>query len=207
MKKNVFGLIGCFFLLLPAVCLGATGWYGSVNAGIAMPADGDITSPGDGSVEAEYEAGYSIGGAVGSMMDNYRIEGEISYQANDVDSLEGIDIGLLGLSMDTSILAFLFNGYWDFNNDSAFTPYITGGIGFANVSGEITDGADSYDGDDTVFAYQLGFGAGFAVSETVTLDCRYRYLGTADAEITSAGEKLEIEVASHNITAGIRWAF
>jgi opacity protein-like surface antigen len=53
----------------------------------------------------------------------------------------------------------------------------------------------NYDEDDTVFAYQFGVGAGYAVTETVTLDCKYRYLRT------------EVASPSHNIIAGIRVAF
>ena len=43
-----------------------------------------------------------------------------------------------------------------------------------------------------------------AVTETVTLDCKYRYLGTAEDFNFEGGE---IEVLSHNITVGIRVAF
>ena len=83
-------------------------------------------------------------------------------------------------------------------------PYITAGIGAARVEFEMTDSPDY---DDTVFAYQVGIGAGFAVSETVTLDCRYRYLGAEDAEFSYQLGDLEVEMASHNITLGLRMAF
>ena len=46
MKKIVLGLIVCSFLVLPAVCLGATGWYGGVKAGVALASDSDISITG-----------------------------------------------------------------------------------------------------------------------------------------------------------------
>jgi opacity protein-like surface antigen len=105
------------------------------------------------------------------------------------------------------VLTFLLNGYFDIDTGTAFTPFITGGLGLARIEGEeagtVLGVPYSGDEDDTVFAYQIGLGAGFAVSETVSLDCRYRYLGTADPDFGG----LEVEVASHNITAGIRVAF
>jgi opacity protein-like surface antigen len=61
------------------------------------------------------------------------------------------------------------------------------------------------DEDDTVFAYQLGVGTGYAVTETVTLDCKYRYLRTEDFSIE--GGDVEVASPSHSITVGIRVAF
>ncbi|MBW2483983.1 MAG: porin family protein [Deltaproteobacteria bacterium] len=208
MKKIIFGLIGCLFLAMPAISLGETGMYGSFNAGFAMPVDGDMTLPGTGSVELEYDTSFTVGGAIGYMVENYRLEGEVAYQNNEVDSIEGFSLPLdLGIgilnSMEVSVLTFLANGYYDFDTGSAFTPLITAGLGFARIEGEMTVDGLSGDEDDTVFAYQLGVGAGYAVSETVSLDCKYRYLGTADPDF----DGVEIEVASHNITVGIRVAF
>jgi opacity protein-like surface antigen len=48
-------------------------------------------------------------------------------------------------------------------------------------------------------------GAGYAVTETVTLDCKYRYLSTEDFNIE--GGHVEVANPSHSITAGIRVAF
>ena len=220
MKKIVFGFIVCSFLILPAVCFGATGWYGSANVGYAMLSDSDMSASGtDGidtvtaAAELDFDGGYVLGGAIGYTMEKVRIEGEISYQKNDTDSitikrvtLNGVDQGLSGsipVNSDVSIFTFLVNGYFDFNNDSKFTPYLTAGIGMTNVEVESED--------DTVFAYQVGAGVGFAMSETVTLDCRYRYLGAADYEIGDTIEgvavKLEASMASHNLTVGLRFAF
>jgi len=220
MKKIVFGLIGCFLLALPAVCLGATDWYGSINVGYAMVSDSDVNATGtsggntatlDG--EIEFDGGYVLGGAIGYMFDNFRIEGEISYQKNDADKvtiksvkLNGVDQGISGSEPadgDVGIFTFLANGYYDFNNDSKFTPYLTAGIGMANVEIDPED--------DTVFAYQIGAGVGIAMSETVTLDCKYRYLGAADYEIGDTVQgvavKVDSSIASHNFTVGIRFTF
>jgi OOP family OmpA-OmpF porin len=207
MKKIVFGLIGCFFLTVPALSFGATGWYGSVNAGVGIVPDGDLslTIPGFGSETAElsYDTGFTVGGAVGYMMENFRVEGEISYQTNDMDSLSayGVSIPFDG---DISALTFLVNGYMDFATGGPLTPYITGGLGYSNVDATI----EGESNDDNLFTYQLGVGVGYAMSERMTLDLRYRYLGFEDYEYSEAGiGSLSAEVSSHNITAGLRFAF
>jgi len=36
--------------------------------------------------------------------------------------------------------------------------------------------------DDTVFAYQIGAGAGYAVNKNITIDLKYRYFATEDPD-------------------------
>jgi opacity protein-like surface antigen len=217
MKKIVFVLIVCFLLALPAVCLGATGWYGGVNAGLAAMPDGvNYFHPFPHSNLPEqfvfalttiplptYDHGFTVGGAVGYMMEKFRFEGELSYQTNDMDSLPGPG-GSLSLNCDVSVLTLLTNGYFDFSTGGPLTPYITVGLGYSNV--EIVIEGESY--DDNLFTYQLGIGVGYAMTEQITLDLRYRYLGFEDYEYSESGVgSLSAEVSSHNITAGLRFAF
>ena len=212
MKKFAVSVVICFFLVLPTISFGASGMYGSFNAGVAMPADGNMTMSSVGSAELEYDTSFTVGGAIGYRLGesgDYRVEGEVAYQNNEVDRVGNnslpaeLDDGEILSSMEASVLTFLLNGYIDFNYGSAFSWFFTGGLGFARIDGEMTVDGVTYDEDDTVFAYQLGVGTGYAVTETVTLDCKYRYLGTEDFNIEGG----EIEVLSHNITVGIRVAF
>ena len=210
MKKSIQGLLFfCFLLALPVVSIAASGLYGSVNAGVSMATDSDVSwvEDGDSGTETwEYDTGYILGGAVGYMIENYRVEGEVIYQENDVDSVDGVSIS--PISIDTNALSFLVNGYLDFDTGGIMTPYITAGIGASRVEADIM-GLLKF--DDTVLGYQLGVGVGFAMSETVSLDFRYRYLGAAEAEFNynfegSTGRSV-VDIASHNITAGLTMAF
>jgi opacity protein-like surface antigen len=210
MKKTIFVIAGCTMLLsISSLAYSAEGPYVSGNLGVAMLNDSDVTDstePGM-TVDIESDAGLALGVAVGyGFANNTRIEGEISYQKNDLDkgSVWGFDTALTG---DTSSLAFLLNGYYDFKNTSPFTPFITAGIGMAKV--EVNDmnvsGYDSYgeNDDDTVFAYQFGGGVSYAVNEKVNIDVKYRYFGTSDPEFDS----VDAEYSSHNLYAGVRVAF
>jgi len=216
MRRGIIFVICCSFLFLyPTFSLAATGLYGSINTGLAIMSDSDVNEtysvPGLGSssdsFKVKFDSGYTIGGAVGYMMENLRLEGEISYQENDIDKVSGFNA-----SGDIDALTFLANGYFDFDIGGTIKPFITAGLGFSNV--EISE--PGFSEDDNVFTYQIGAGVGFALSETVTLDCMYRYLGASDFEysyselvpgVGFATLNGEAEIASHNFTLGVRIAF
>jgi opacity protein-like surface antigen len=209
MKKNLLIISVCVLaIFFSSSAYSAEGLYVSGNIGFAMLSDSDITDstlPG-ATITTEYDTGWALGGALGYDFNRFRVEGEISYQKNDVDK-----IGAMGVSFDASgdvsSLVFLINGYFDFVNDSGFTPYISAGLGYAKV--EFNDlkvpaiSSLSAGDDDSVFAYQVGLGVGYAVTEQVTIDVKYRYFATEDPEFDTA----EVEVASHNFLFGVRFNF
>jgi opacity protein-like surface antigen len=208
MKKIVFGLTG-FFLALPVLCLGATDWYDSVNTGVTFVSNSDIKYNElgfSGSQKFEYGAGYSVGVAFGNITEPIRFEGEVSYRHNEFESVDGISIPS-GYSIETSQQNFLFNGYFDFNSGSSFTPYLTAGAGFSRVEADINLMPISDEFDDTLFAYQIGAGVGYVISEIMTFDFRYRFLSAADPEFSYPGGTVEAEIFSHKLTIGVHMAF
>ena len=209
MKKNLLIIFVCvlaFFFSAPVYS--AEGLYVSGNGGFATASDSDLTDstvPGV-TVNTEFDTGLTLGAALGYNFNRFRVEGEISYQKNDVDK-----IGAQGVSFDATgnatALSFLINGYYDFVNRSAFTPYISAGLGFAQV--EFNDLNISVSGfpcssdEDTLFAYQIGIGVGYAVTEKVIIDVKYRYFGTEDSEYDTT----KAEFASNNFLIGVRVNF
>lgn len=210
MKKNILVITGCAMLLsISSIAHSVEGLYMSGNVGLAMASYSDFTDSTDPGItfDIESDSGLALGVAVGyAFGNNTRIEVEIAHQKNDLDKigLRGVYVDLTG---DTSSLALLLNGYYDFANESAFTPFISAGLGFARV--EVNDfnvsgsGLPSTSYDDTVFAYQVGAGVSYAVHEKMTLDVKYRYFVTSDPDFNT----LTSEYSSHNIYAGIRLAF
>lgn len=208
MKKIIVTAVGCAMILSLSSVAHSAGPYVSGNLGLAVASDSDVTDstvPAT-TMEIESDNGLALGVAAGyGFANNTRLEGEIAYQKNDLDKarLLGVDVGLTG---DTSSLALLLNGYYDFVNKSPMTPFISAGVGLARV--DINDmnvpgsGIPNANDDDTVFAYQLGAGVGCAVSAKVSLDVKYRYLGTSDPEFDTT----DVEYSSHNVYAGIRVA-
>lgn len=186
----------------------ADGPYLGANIGVAWLSDSDVTDstvPGI-PLELSYDSGLTVGAAIGYRFGNGRIEGEVSYQQNDVDQTSALGVSLDSTG-DTEGIAFLLNGYYDFTNTTAFTPYVSAGLGYAKI--EINDynipgsGIPNFSDDDSVFAYQVGLGIGYAVTDKVTLDAKYRYFATEDAEFDTS----EVEIASHNVLLGVRFNF
>lgn len=203
MKKRIL-VTACaipFFICSSA----SAGMYMSGSVGLALLDDSDTDIFLDGfpvTVTLESEEGLGLGVAAGYAFGNVRFEGEYAYQQNDLETLE---VSAFGFSVsgsiggETSSHSFLFNTYYDFKNTSPFTPFLSAGIGVSNVEFEIENESD----DDTVFAYQLGVGLGYAVTDKVSLDVKYRYFGTEDPEF----DGFEAEYSSHNFYMGVRFSF
>jgi len=209
MKKNLLTIFVCvltFFFSTPFCS--ADGIYVSGDLGFAMASDSDLTDsavPGI-TVNTEFDSGLALGAALGYDFNRFRVEGEISYQKNDVDKIgaQGVSLDATG---DATALSFLINGYYDLKNRSAFTPYISAGLGFAQIEFNNIDisglGFSGSNDEDTVFAYQIGMGIGYAVTEKVTIDVKYRYFGTEDSEYDTT----QAEFASNNFLFGVRINF
>lgn len=208
MNKTVIIGTGVIVLFLSSAAYSAQGMYVGGILGYATPEDSDVTDstlPGI-TISIEADSGFSFGGVLGyDMGNNVRIEGEIAYQSNDLDTASALGVSF-PVTGDSSVLTFGVNGYYDFVNQSNFTPFITAGLGLAYV--EVDDmnvpgsGLPSLSDDDTVFAYQLGAGVGYEINPKVTVDLRYRYQGLSDPDIDTS----TVEMASHNFYLGIRVA-
>ncbi len=101
----------------------------------------------------------------------------------------------------------LANAYYDFYNETIFTPYIGGGIGIAVVDGRFE--VNSYDReiDSTVFAWQAGVGVGIALSDNVSADVGYRFLDTSNINTKFYGEDFEMDISAHEFSIGLRFGF
>ncbi|NOR25027.1 MAG: outer membrane beta-barrel protein [Desulforhopalus sp.] len=210
MKKALLISAGCTMLLSVSSIAysGADGLYVGGNLGLAIANDSDVTDSTAPGITLEFESdmGYALGGAIGYGFGNFRIEGEIAYQTNDLDQIKALGVSV-DATGDTSSLTGLLNGYYDFNNTSPFTPYISGGVGVAKV--EINDvsipgsGFSNVNDDHTVFAYQVGVGVAYAIKENLSFDVKYRYFATSDLELDTT----DFEYSSNNFYAGIRYTF
>jgi opacity protein-like surface antigen len=85
----------------------------------------------------------------------------------------------------------LGNIYFDWKNDTAFTPYIGGGLGYGYAYG------DGYD-DDTGLAAGLAAGVAVDMTSNLALDVGYRF-----RDILVSGD----DPMFHQVTAGIRFKF
>ena len=200
MLKKVVVLTALLMSCFAVGAMAAEGPYFSGNLGITMPTDSDV-SDGGFSAEISYDAGFAIGGALGYNFGVGRLEAELGYKTADIDEVSANGLGSASVNGDLSVLSLMGNGYFDFNLNPTVKPYVMAGIGMANVTLDSND--LDVDDSDSVFAYQVGAGVGFALNKKVTLDISYRYMGTEDAKI----DGVDVEYGSHNILAGVRVQF
>ncbi|MBN1278604.1 MAG: outer membrane beta-barrel protein [Chlorobium sp.] len=180
-------LAGVMLVIGTTVSAGAATPYVSASAGIAMLEDSDSGS----GFTLPYDTGMAGALAAGIEEGYLRLEAEIGYQENGIEDSDDLEV---------AITTFMANGYYDLKLPlNPIKPYVTAGIGVADVNiAEFSSGDDS----SMVLAGQVGIGAGFAVAPFVTLDARYRYLITTDAEFDDGPEKISID--SHNFMVGLR---
>ena len=179
---------GCFALALillfttSADCKELT-TYMSINSGVTLVEDADLTDSRlpNSVINVEYDPGYFIGLAIGNQVDKMRLEAEMGYQKNKVDSSTSIGSSVtLNDEVKVRLSTLLFNFYYDFKNGSRFTPYVCAGLGLGNIK------LDGFSKSDAVGEYQFGAGMSYQITETVALDLKGRYLATTDAEFDTA---------------------
>ncbi|NTW52506.1 MAG: porin family protein [Chlorobiaceae bacterium] len=195
MKKIVMPLLVAGLFAIPSLSQAATTPYVSASGGLGLLNNSTVDGVNDA---ITYKTGYLANGAVGLKADNTRIEAEIGYHSNDVDT--SVYSGPRGAHV--SMWTFMANGYVDFTTkDSNLTPYVMGGLGVADAS--ISGGNWGDSSGSTEFAWQVGAGVGIKASNKMTVDVGYRYLSPSDA--TFSGR--QVSLASSNILVGIRCAF
>jgi opacity protein-like surface antigen len=159
--------------------------------------------------DIQFDDGVAFSAAVGGRIyDYFRIEQEISYLKQDIEKIKSSEGSDLRVHGDGTVWSLLANVYYDFINSSPVTPYLSAGLGVADI--EVSSLRESSTGmrivtgdDDIVFAYQLGAGIGYQVSPGIVLDMKYRYFATSEPEFGVARS----EFASHHFFAGARFFF
>ena len=101
------------------------------------------------------------------------------------------------------------NLFWDFHNDSAFTPYIGAGLGLAfNYTGYdfTTNSGDKFSADDrfTNFAWNVGAGVAYNFNENFAVDLGYRFMMMGYNEVDSS---ISNQPYNNEFMLGLRFAF
>ncbi|TGF17908.1 outer membrane protein, partial [Escherichia coli] len=116
--------------------------------------------------------------------------------------------------------------YYDFRNSSAFTPWVSVGLGYArihhkatytdtswNKSGEVSDiSALHYSGYDNNFAWSIGAGVRYDITPDIALDLSSRSLAAGPSSLSypdAAGDKYKSAAAvkSHALLFGVTYNF
>jgi opacity protein-like surface antigen len=162
-------------------------WYVHGDVG------GNFQSEINGRPSAKGDTGWTVSGAVGrEIADGFRGEGEVLY----LDS-SGKHSG----AGDLKTVAGMLNGYYDFNRQGAWQPFVGAGVGVAQVK---VDGGPS-NGDDTGFAYQFKVGVAHPFNDRLTGEVAYRYLGVNGLEFGAGPGRIDGDFSTQAVTVGLRY--
>lgn len=151
---------------------------------------------------------FTLGGALALGMDFWtqqmvplRLEVEFALRGNSEKSWTDRGLFTSNVKGTWNNSTLFANAFWDFHNDTAFTPYIGAGIGMAfNYTGyEVTlRNGDTYSADDrfTNLAWNVGAGFSYDINEMISFDASYRFVGLGYNEISKTVNGVKTEIAN-----------
>ncbi len=110
--------------------------------------------------------------------------------------------------------SLMLNVYYDIKIGEAFTPYVGVGLGYARNKTE-TKGyvpslalSDSGSKTKTNFAWSLGAGSSYTITDNLSFDAGYRYVDLGKAMWEVSDVKLASDdIDAHEIRVGLRYTF
>ncbi len=191
---------------------GNKGFYGFVGGGITQLDDVGASETLSGTkyeIDFELDSGFSFSGGLGYDFGMFRIEGSYNKANNDISSVTATTGGsgvTTTASGDVDITTWAFTGYYDFENESKWTPYVGAGIGTTKVAIEqlTIAGINTGDGDGDATSYLLKIGTSYEIAEKADLYGEAAFTSIDDVEI----EGTDFDpTSSWTFQGGVRFRF
>ena len=163
------------------------GWYFTAGAGIndIQDTDWEYTTGGTKYTgEQKYDGGFSSEVGFGYDFGN-RWRTELTW-TRDAGDLDAVTVDNAGVSVtgdfDVRIDAIGLGAYYDLSEDTKFTPYIGGGIGWAKVTTEdgTIAGVNVEGGSEEALGYQFKVGGSYSLDDSKDVYIEGGYAGTED---------------------------
>ncbi|WP_111893837.1 outer membrane protein [Acinetobacter sp. MB5] len=141
---------------------------------------------------------------------NIPVRAELEYSYHDTADFNFSEV-CTSCQLSTKVQTVMLNGYYDFKNTSAFTPYISLGLGNASI--KTTAHNDNFSKAKTTndFAWSVGLGVGYTINPNFSIDLGYRYLDAGKSSWnnseTSVEENIKARMSSNDVTLGLRYSF
>ena len=129
-----------------------------------------------------------------------------------------------------SVYATMINVYYDIDTGTKFTPYVGAGLGIAHLKNKLNVTATtpkvpfpinvSDTEEENHFAWNIGLGMNYALTDNISLDLGYRYtnygriqkarsmsMAAYNSKMGTLGAIGKVKVESHEALLGVRYAF
>ena len=210
-----FFIIICLPLLLCAPALARhPGPYAGLFAGGTLLPDskgsdsqGDFSLTFDPGMQGSAVIGWEL--EQGNPLGEGRIELEYSHRSNPLDQVKFAEGSFPG-DGDLTADSLLVNFFAAYHNKERWAPYLGVGIGAARI--KATDlqvsGQPLSSDSATVFAYQLGLGCEYRLTDSLTVDLGYRYFGSSSPRLSEEnGQSFTMDYATHSMVLGLKIGF
>lgn len=212
MKTN---LALCTVLLALAPLAQAGTSYATSGSAVSTPVMAKVSEPIDdrfyidlagGAVflqdagDFSFDTGWSVTGAFGVNLGNgLSVEVESGYFTSDVEKFDGeTEFEFGSLAGEVTIVPILANVKYVAPVTSLFNFYVGAGIGTIYSDNSVSIGSVDFDDEGWEFAFQGFAGISIPMSEVLSFEAGYRFLGTGfDSN----------ELRSHSVEAGINFKF
>ena len=213
MKRGILCCVLAAFLALPALAAAEVqGVYVAPRFLLGIQDSGQLSGvPNNGGSKAYKQYSQAVFGGALAAGFNFapkfnvpiRTEVEFALRSNSSNKRSGSFGGpsWWESKQTTNLSTLFFNGYFDINTGTPFTPYLGGGLGMAfnytELKGEWNDGgfeSVSKSRHDTTFAWNAGAGVSYAFTENVAADLGYRFIGTGyrTVKLGSGDERMKV---------------
>ena len=217
MKRTclTFTIIICLQLILCAPALARhAGPYAGLFAGGTLLPDSK-SSDSQGNFSLTFDPGEQESAVIGwelvqgNPLGEGRVELEYSHRNNPLNEVKFVEGNFQG-DGDLTSDSLLVNVFAVYHDISRWAPYFGVGIGAARikaddlrVSGQLLS-SDSA----TVFAYQLGVGCEYGLTDSLSLDFGYRYFGSSRPKLSEEnGKSFKMDYATHSLVLGVKVGF
>jgi opacity protein-like surface antigen len=161
----------------------------------------------DPALQGSAVAGWDF--APGNPVGEGRIELEYTHRSNPLNQLKFAEGSITG-SGNVTADSLLANFWGVFHNKSPWAPYLGVGLGAARMEASSLKvaGQPLGSGSSVVFAYQLGTGVDFTLTDKLSLDLGYRFFNSTQPKFTEAsGQSFKMDYSSHCAILGLRYGF
>lgn len=202
-----------------------SGWYAGIDVGAVIT--GDVVdesgtwflgnTPYSYAVSLSTDPGFGVGAFGGYKIPfGFRFELELTYRRNGFDEL--IDYSEFWsvddrrtIDGDISSLSYMANLWYEHDFGAGWMPYLGFGLGaatkFLNCGGDDCLGLNRRADGETDFAYQLGVGVAYALTNKMVISLDYRYFDSIEADLDIFNVLEDFDYANHNIMIGFRRHF
>lgn len=217
MKRTILALALLVALVLPGMAKAeGTGMYLAPKFLMSIQNNYPTVEIGPNDVNEGYSQ-FSLGGALALGYDfnsqfGVPVRAEVEYALRGNSEKSWNYDKILDLKGAWNASTLFLNLYYDFRNSTAFTPYVGAGLGmafnYANYTFSVPGFNANFDDHRTTFAWNVGAGVAYDITDNFAVDLGYRYvnLGYYEVDLPEGG-KIKNQPSNHEFMLGLRYTF